>query len=153
VRLSNWLLPISLLAGAQCSNGLGPENFPVVTTVNRPAFRIGEGVDITVEVINQTESTQDINANQCPAKFLVLGADGSIVGPGSSVCTLAAITLHLPPGQKAAFTFGWRGEARNPNSFSEIKFLPPGPYRIQGFAAVGGVGRVDGSIIDVVIQP
>jgi hypothetical protein len=153
MRLSHWLVPIALLAGPQCSNGLSPRDFPVVTTVSRAAFRAGETLEITVEVTNQTGSEQKINANQCPPKFMVLRADGIVVGPGSYVCSLALITETLLPGAKATFAFKWSGEASNPTNLAETTFLPPGAYRVQGFAAVAGVGRVDGSIIDVIIQP
>jgi len=153
MRLSHWLFPISLLAGPRCSNSLSPRYFPVVTTVSRAAFRAGETVEITVEVTNQTGSEQKINANQCPPKFFVRRADGIVVGPGSYVCSLPLITETLPPGAKATFAFTWGGESSNPTNLPETNFLPPGAYRVQGFAAVAGVGRVDGSIIDVMIQP
>lgn len=154
MRLSNWLFPISLLAGPHCSNSLSPRDFPVVTTVSRAAFRAGETVEITVEVTNQTGSEQTMNANQCAPKFVVLRTDGIEVGPpGPSVCTLEAVNGTLLPGKKATFAFKWSGEASNPTNLPETKFLPPGAYRVQGFADVGRVGRVHGSIIDVMIQP
>jgi hypothetical protein len=140
------------LFAAQCPKGVGPQDFPVVTRVSREDLRAGDTLQITVEMTNRTESTQSINANQCPPQFVVLREDGAVVGPAAVPCVASAINATVPPGETVRMAFTWRGEMNTSNP-AERTFLQPGAYRIQGFALVSGVGRVNGPGVDVVIHP
>src|SRR6476620_5821145 len=109
MRLSRSLLLAALLTSLSCSDPLGPNDFPVMTTASAASFRAGEPISITVTVTNTTDDQQAVNANVCPFKFDVLRADGSVVGPISMRCTMELRIRFLAPGESLPFTFTWVG--------------------------------------------
>lgn len=129
-------LAISLVAlFAACSTAPNAaDGFSVVTTVSPAQFRAGDQVSVHVVVRNISYETRTIAGNNCPYAFVVVGADGSIVGPGDQICTAQMETVHLPPQGEYSWTQTWTGGART----TSPQLLPPGTYVVRGRLMDGG---------------
>jgi hypothetical protein len=86
----------------------------VTTTVSAETPRVGDAVTVTVTVTvtvkNIGQSPATIPANGCPEHFEIAKRDGTIVGPGTRLCSLVATSRVVQPGDQATFPESWTGD-------------------------------------------
>lgn len=145
------LLSLAVLAGAGCRGGSTEpaQDLRVTVTVAPTAFRAGDAVRVTTDVVNEGTRSRTIDANTCPGPFVVQTAAGATVWPAGEVCTLVIIKRALAPGERITFTGRWTGNVRTARQDLAPVYATPGTYVVRGRVRVVDDGAVVSDAVSV----
>ncbi|MEP6765273.1 MAG: hypothetical protein ABJB66_13230 [Gemmatimonadaceae bacterium] len=119
---------------ASCSALTGSkESLRATASVSSSVLRPGESIVVRVTVLNPGTIPLKIGANACPEQWVVSRTDGTIVGPGSRICSLESRVQVLQPGEQVVFSSVWNGDALPVGSNDANTMLPPGNYIIKPY--------------------
>ncbi|MEP6778248.1 MAG: hypothetical protein ABJC26_00050 [Gemmatimonadaceae bacterium] len=117
---------------ASCSAVTSPKGSVRATvSVSSSVLRLGIPMVVRITVENTGTKAVTIAANECPEQFVVTRADGTIVGPGTRICSLGARSQVLQAGEQVVFSSTWSGDALPLGSNAANGTLPPGNYLIK----------------------
>ena len=118
-----------------CRDGNSPpQPLTVAASVDRPVFRLGDTVIVTIDVSNPGTRTTTLETDFCPVlPFVVTTLAGVMVGPDfvTSGCLLIGGTVSLPPGAHRTFVTKWAGSALRDAPSNPVS-LAPGEYLLRG---------------------
>jgi hypothetical protein len=141
------LLSLTVLAGCRnATEPLGDSNaapidilspLTLTTSVSSATLAPGGTVTVTVKLTNVSSAPVNVNANDCPRRFVVDTRDGHSALSNSEICSLALMLRTMAPGESISFTESWDGMTLVGDD--ALGRVPPGRYVVRGSSSNGAV--------------
>jgi hypothetical protein len=146
------LLLASCLLLSACGDSTSPEDIIAVSVAAAPnTIRTGDPMELDIAITNTSDDEHTL-LTDCQQMFEVRTAQGTIVGPGPIVCSLALVApVTIEPNSTLHYRPTWSGESTTTTSTGEPVYLPAGTYFIWPRVGISSVGTVYGTPIQVTI--
>jgi len=126
-------LVIVLLAACRDTPTAPDGGLNVAVAASPTSIRAGQTTSISVTVTNRTSRARTIETNPCPPRFQIATPDGTVVGPGGSICNALSIQRTLQPGESFTFHRDWSGDTGSGLPGTTRTMLAPGTYYVVGY--------------------
>ena len=143
--LRGLFVPLGLVALATCVTD--PAEFvETVLIASDSIVSSSDPIEIEVVATNVGTSSVQVDAHGCPQLFMVMDAQGVVVGPEPVACLAVLLPPRtLLPGESLGFSYSWSGGA----AFADGVQLPEGQYQVRGWVLVVSGGQVYTNTLDV----
>jgi hypothetical protein len=107
------------------------------TSVSSPVLTPGNSVMVTVTVTNTSNATVNVNAGDCPWRYVIETVDGHALNRGNPICSSALLVHVLGPGESVTFSTPWDGIVLVGEDV--VGRVPAGDYLLRGSTTNGAV--------------